>query len=229
MGDGCQSGRSRVPGGEYSPCDDQGCCGGRRSGAAERRALASFSRGTNHPPPSPGGCCKRSSLSEAFTALGLSYPCTPWRSGTSGACSGRSPAINISAMSRTPAHPPATKPTTTHQNETIRLPPFSRPRGSPGTDPAPRLRCCKKNPALSPDPSPTLSARCLHRVCHSPSATRSLAMRIRVALRSAGSAALRSVGTNHLQNGPAGPGLRMALRVIPTLANGCHPSAVASR
>lgn len=46
----------------------------------------------------------------------------------------------MSAMSRTPAHPPPIKAATTHQNETIWYPRFPWSRKLPGTDAAPWRR-----------------------------------------------------------------------------------------
>ena len=128
----------------------------------------------------------------------LPYQGARLRSCACGDCSGRSPAIYSSAMSRTPAHPPPTRAAATHQNETIWLPPFPWSRELPGTDAAPRLRCSKKNPA------------CAGRVVHHRRPLSALILRfatchtepglgIRVVARGADSAALRTVWTKNLK------------------------------
>src|SRR5208282_6371768 len=115
----------------------------------------------------------------------------------------------------TPAPPPPTKAATTHQNETIGLPPFLWSRELPGTDTAPRLRCSKKNPACAGPvvrygrPLFALTAPFAKRhaePCHG----------IRVVTKGAGSAAPRTVRTRVFK-GRLQPGPRMASHCIAQL------------
>jgi hypothetical protein len=79
---------------------------------------------------------KRSYVIETSTSASSSYQGMPFRSGVFDDCSGKPPAICMSAMSRTPAHVPPIKAATTHQNETIWYPRFLWSRKLPGTDAA---------------------------------------------------------------------------------------------
>jgi hypothetical protein len=105
------------------------------------RPRASIQEGANDPLRlTTSGGRKRSFLIETSRAFGSSYQGMPLRSGAFDDCSGRPPAMCISAMSRTPAKPPPIKAATTHHNETICRPRFSWSREWPGTDAAPWLR-----------------------------------------------------------------------------------------
>ena len=86
--------------------------------------------------PNRCGLAQATLVIETSTSRGPSYQGMPFRSGAFDDCSGKPPAICMSAMSRTPTHPPPIKAATTHQNETIWYPRFPWSRKLPGTDAA---------------------------------------------------------------------------------------------
>lgn len=143
----------------------------------------------------------------------------PWRSCAFGDCSGSPATKYISAMTTTPAHPPPKKPATTHQNETILLPPFPWSRESPGTDTAPWLRCSKKNGC-----APGVSANPMHRRrpwVLPPRAVTEPRHGTRVATGRAICAAFGAEWTKHLRKGPAWTGSSDDL----VLRRDCHQRA----
>jgi hypothetical protein len=118
----------------------------RGPGLRAGRPRGSFREGANHPlRRTAGGWRERSYVIETSTSASSSYQGMPFRSGAFDDCSGKPPAICMSAMSRTPTHVPPIKAATTHQNETIWHPRFPWSRKLPGNDAAPWLRVSNKS------------------------------------------------------------------------------------